>query len=141
MPSELSFPKCERMCLNRHVGLLFGAGSNSQSVYPLRVVWRTTERAEGDHPVKLLISVPKKRLHHAVDRNRTKRQIREAWRLRHTPLLQSVPDGKQLLVALVWLKAALAPSSLIADRIGTVVDTLTDALKGQKIVAQGSALG
>lgn len=51
------------------------------AAFPLRAVYRLTERREDDAaPVSVLISVPKKRLRLAVDRNRMKRQVREAYR-------------------------------------------------------------
>ncbi len=48
--------------------------------YPWRAVWRRPED-DGRHFNKFLISVPKKRLRHAVDRVRMRRLMREAYRL------------------------------------------------------------
>jgi ribonuclease P protein component len=53
--------------------------------------------------VQLLISVPKKRFKHAVDRNRVKRQVREAYRKNKSLLDGKVNEGEMLLIAIIWL--------------------------------------
>lgn len=57
---------------------LFNDGnSRAMTVFPLRFVYVTNESNETNN---ILISVPKRYLKHAVDRNKVKRQIREAYR-------------------------------------------------------------
>ena len=52
------------------------------TAFPIKAVYIHQEVVTKQKPkAQVLISVPKKRLRHAVDRNRTKRQIREAYRL------------------------------------------------------------
>ena len=60
------------------------------AAFPLRVVYVNKERAQGEVPVQILISVPKKRFKHAVDRNRVKRQVREAYRLHKQVLYEAL---------------------------------------------------
>jgi ribonuclease P protein component len=48
--------------------------------YPFRVVYLETVHSPAT-PLSILISIPKKRLKSAVDRNRMKRLVREAYRL------------------------------------------------------------
>ena len=58
---------------------------------------------------QILVSVSKRHFKHAVDRNRAKRQIREAYRLNKTiltPCQLSTPPADSLpslLVAFIWL--------------------------------------
>ncbi len=79
MTSTFSFPKKEHLCGEIRIGKLYAEGK-AFIVYPLRVVYKVTLGAE-DIPVKVLVSVPKKRFKHAVDRNRIKRLMRETYRL------------------------------------------------------------
>ena len=104
MTTAPTFSKEERIVSNLLIETLFEKG-NSQSLtaFPLRAVFLKTEHREGCAPVQLLISVPKKRFKHAVDRNRVKRQIREAYRKNKALLDNTVEDGKMLLIAIIWL--------------------------------------
>ncbi len=74
-----TFPKSERLCSKLDIEALFTHGDARRSggfmVKYLRV-------HTGEHVglPKILISVPKRFQKHAVDRNRTKRLIREVYR-------------------------------------------------------------
>ena len=104
MTTAPTFKKEERIVSNLLIETLFEKG-NSQSLnaYPLRAVFLKTEHREGCAPVQLLISVPKKKFKHAVDRNRVKRQIREAYRKNKSLLEGTFEEGKMLLIAIIWL--------------------------------------
>ena len=104
MTTAPTFSKEERIVSNLLIETLFEKG-NSQSLnaYPLRAVFLKTEHREGCAPVQLLISVPKKKFKHAVDRNRVKRQIREAYRKNKSLLEGTTEEGKMLLIAIIWL--------------------------------------
>ena len=98
------FRKEERIVSNLLIETLFEKGnSQSLSAYPLRAVYLRTEHRKGCAPVQLLISVPKKKFKHAVDRNRVKRQIREAYRKNKALLEGTVDEGQMLLIAIIWL--------------------------------------
>lgn len=79
------FPKSQHLTGTTVIADLF-SGGKSFLVFPVRVVWKRVPKE--DEPVKLLMSVPKKRFKHAVDRNRYKRLLREAYRLNNTHLLE-----------------------------------------------------
>ena len=109
---------------------LFGGGhSHSLAAFPLRMVYMVRERQQGAEPVQLLVSVPKKHLHHAVDRNRTKRQLREAYRLNKHLVLDALPADKQLAVALVWLSDRLQPTDrVVRPRVVNLLRRMTEKL-------------
>ena len=104
MTAAPTFRKQERIVSDLLIETLFEKG-NSQSLnaYPLRAVFLKTEHREGCAPVQLLISVPKKKFKYAVDRNRVKRQIREAYRKNKSLLEGTTEEGKMLLIAIIWL--------------------------------------
>lgn len=70
------FPKTEKLKRRTHIESLFTEGK-AKTAYPLRVVYLPID--ESVH--KMGVSVPKRKFKKAVDRNRIKRQIREAYRL------------------------------------------------------------
>ena len=123
------FRKVERITSQKLIDELFGGGrSKSFAAFPIRAVWSLRQRGAHDVPVQVLVSVPKKRLHHAVDRNRTKRQMREAYRLSKLPLLAVLPAEQSLAIALIWQSDRLESSSLIATRMAKLISRICESL-------------
>lgn len=81
--------KSDKLCSPTAIDQLFSRGADSlQScniftlmAYPLRAVWRTDHGRDTGSQVQFLISIPKKKLRHAVDRVKMRRRVREAYRL------------------------------------------------------------
>ena len=108
---------------------LFGGGnSHSVAAYPLRAVYKVCPRQQDDAPVQLLISVPKKRFHHAVDRNRVKRQVREAYRKHKQRLYESLTDEQRLLLAFVWQSDSLQPTAEVERRVKGLLQRVAEKL-------------
>jgi ribonuclease P protein component len=73
-----TFRKSERLSGEKLIDTLFTTG-NTFVVSPFRVIWLEFDFTEKS-PAKILISVSKKRIKGAVERNLVKRRIREAYR-------------------------------------------------------------
>ncbi|MCM1482895.1 MAG: ribonuclease P protein component [Muribaculaceae bacterium] len=81
--------KKEKLCSIKAIDSLFhhsmDAGRSGTMAYPWRAVWRMrdddTDSAAAPMVSRFVISVPKKRVRHAVDRVRLRRLCREAYRL------------------------------------------------------------
>jgi ribonuclease P protein component len=124
-----TFRKRERMVSLKLIETLFGGGcSQSVAAFPLRAVYMLSERQPADAPVQLLISVPKKRFRHAVDRNRVKRQIREAYRQHKALLYQAIPDNQRLLLAFVWLSDEHRLSKEVTQRVTGLMKRISEKL-------------
>jgi len=95
-----TFKQGERLKSRKLIGRLFGEG-HSFGAYPLRLVWLELDNAYSDFPVQFTVSVPKRRYKLAVTRNRLKRRVREAWRLRKTELYPQLPPEKAQLAFMV----------------------------------------
>ena len=75
------FPKSARMSLKNDIDNLFDNGQSFIS-YPLRIIYLSdTGDKSPASGISILVSVPKRRIKHAVKRNRIKRLIRESFRL------------------------------------------------------------
>ena len=108
--------KKEKLCSQIAISQLFGPESrqpdnagqiHSAIAYPLRCVWRENPRRSSDAPVQFLISVPKKRLRHAVDRVLMRRRVREAFRLNHQEFPQ--PGSRRIDVAFIYIGNGTEP--------------------------------
>lgn len=115
--------KKEKLCSVTAIEQLFGRGGAdfSQLAYPLRSVARPNPRRSSDAPIAFLISVPKKRLRHAVDRVLMRRRIREAYRLGKESC--QLPEGIRLDVAFIY----------VADKtidFATITKAMTRILSG-----------
>ncbi len=73
-----TFKKEERLHEKKLIGTLFKEGKSFYK-FPFKVVYFKMEEAKA-YPAKVLISVSKHNFKRAVDRNRIKRLIREAYR-------------------------------------------------------------
>ncbi len=125
------FPKRERLVSRKLMDELFG-DCHSMAAFPLRAVYIYKERAGAQSAVQLLISVPKKRFHHAVDRNRVKRQIRESFRRHQQILLDAVPEGGQLVLAFIWQSNRHCPSAEIERRLLSLMQRIAEKIIPKK---------
>ena len=100
-----TFTKNERLSGTKRIDLLFKEGDSFIS-YPLRVLYFAHEQS-GDATCSILISVPKKRIKRATQRNLIKRLIRESYRLNKT-LITTAIEYKSLDVAFIYVKDAVS---------------------------------
>lgn len=122
MVNDQCFSKQERIVSQKLIDELFLSGkSHSLATFPLRAVFMFIDRREGDAPIQVLMSVPKKRFKHAVDRNRVKRQLREAYRHHRDILLTQLPADKAVALAFIWLSDTHFPSEVVEKRVVTLL--------------------
>lgn len=122
-----TFVKDERLSLQKEINYLFEQGL-SFSIYPLRIVYLEKQTIE-KVPASILISVPKKRLKHAVDRNRIKRLIRESYRLtKHKFWEHLFTKNKEVLLAFLYISDELYNYVQIKTVMNKVLDILIEKI-------------
>ena len=127
--SRFTLRKNERIASRRLIDQLFaGSSSHSLAAFPVRVVYIIKERAREESPVQVLVSVSKRHFRHAVDRNRAKRQLREAWRRHKAALASMMPADKCLALAFLWLSDSPQPSVVVERRVSSLVQRIAKHL-------------
>ena len=119
--------KKEKLCSPVAIEQLFARGSGAQSAlaYPLRAVWRPNPRRKSDASVAFVISVPKKRLRHAVDRVAMRRKVREAYRLAR-PMFP-MPSGTRIDLAFVYVADKLKAYESVERAVHVLMRRVVDS--------------
>ena len=126
MDNGFGLKKAERLCGKKAIDALFaGTDSKSLSAYPIRIVFRPTEEAG----IRTLVSVSKKRFRHAVDRNRVKRQLREAYRLNKHILASTEQSTPGMDIAFIWLTDKHQPSDLITRKMIMLLEKIAQSVQ------------
>ncbi|HSI89549.1 MAG TPA: ribonuclease P protein component [Adhaeribacter sp.] len=115
------FPKAERLCSKKLIAQLF-AGGSAFNLYPLRFVVLKAETPSEEFP-QVLISVSKKYFKRAVDRNRLKRQMREAYRLNKYKIMSG--NGQLVSVlGIIYIGKEKVPYNLIEKKLNLGLERL-----------------
>ena len=130
---DKGFPKQERIVSQKLIEELFTSGqSHSLTAFPLRAVFLNQDENENEdekqNAVKLLLSVPKRRFKHAVDRNRVKRQLREAYRKNKKLLTEAVPEGQELALAFVWMSDKHISTAIVEKLVENILRRIADTI-------------
>ena len=113
------FPKAEKLCNYHRIQALFREGRSIKK-YPLKLLYLPADKSIT--PTQLLISVPKKKLKRAVDRNRIKRLIRESYRKQKHQLSS---QDKSYSLALIYMSDELVSYEQIYALVGTLLKQLS----------------
>lgn len=127
---RLTLRKGEKL---RHRSLVEPLFRDGESLYefPLRLTWRALGKEELGKSfrdkvpgridsLQMLITVPKKKRRHAVDRVLMRRRIREAYRLNRLPLLDAVernPDIRTLGMAIIYIHNENLPYDTVEKKM------------------------
>jgi ribonuclease P protein component len=120
------FPKSERLNRKKVIDGLFAEKQSSSLAHPVRMVWTITPL---DSPVQVLFSVPKRNFKKAHDRNRIKRQMREAYRLNKELLTETCSRrGISLALAILFVGKELPEWETLRDKIIVLLNRLNTTL-------------
>lgn len=112
-----TLPKEQRLYRKKAIQTLFSEGKGF-SFYPFRVVVYSHDSEDELSIPRVLISVSKKRFHHAVKRNKIKRLVREAWRRNKSGIMIKCEKQKKTFdVALVYTATIILSYEEIEKKI------------------------
>lgn len=144
VPGKLTLRKSAKL---RHRTLVQDLFEKGKSVYsgPLRVTYRSLSGQELEDsfreevpdlmgPVQFMITVPKKKRRHAVDRVLMRRRIREALRLQWQPLrkmIQDDPEIRTLSLAIVYMQTENCDMKTISSAMASALSKIIKKLYPQ----------
>lgn len=91
--------KHNRLYSENEISNLFTKGS-SHFIYPLKTMFLFSKGDQSDY--KVLVTVSKKNLRRAVQRNIVKRRIKEAFRINCLPLKAAI-EGRGIIVSIAFV--------------------------------------
>lgn len=123
--------KKEKLCSVTAIERLFshspapdGTVPSSALAYPLRAVWAPARRTSDSH-LAFLISVPKRRLRHAVQRVLMRRRIREAYRLHRHSFTTGMDSTTRLDVAFIYVASEPLPYATVEKAMLKLLKSIT----------------
>ena len=136
-----TFTKAERICSKLLIDKLFTGGNASMAAFPLRAVYMfidaEDEKLSLKSPISVLSSVPKRKLHLAVDRNRLKRQVREAYRRNKQSLYALMEEKKlHLAIAFICISDQPAETEQVTRAVKKVLRRIEESVKKEEPVVR-----
>lgn len=122
-----TFKKEERLNSKKIIEELFKEGK-SFVIEPLRIVWLEKELST-ECPAQVLINVSVNKFKRAVDRNKIKRLLREAYRKNKDILYKYLTeDHKQCAFAIFYISREIISYSEIESKIIVILQRLTQEI-------------
>lgn len=123
-----SLTKIERICSRKTIERLFAKGRGA-FVYPLRYVVSVRDAGEGDVPVSVMVSVPKRNHKRAVKRNLLKRRVKEAYRTgKHDLCGRCTAAGKHLDIAFIYVSKEAEDFKLISHAVERILKQVGESI-------------
>jgi len=117
-----TFKKDEKLKSRKTIEQLFKEGK-SFSNFPFRVLWKFNDTAKA--PILTGFAVSSKNFKKAVDRNRIKRLMREAYRLQKNDLQTQLKEQKkQLAVFIIYVGNELPEYPFIFEKMENILNRL-----------------
>ena len=118
-----SFHKQERLNNKKRINQLFRSGKFF-SQEPFQIYWLETKQEK--NIIELLVSVPKKNIKFAVNRNIIKRMVKEAYRLNKKALQEQVNrEKKSFSVAIIYMNNKIPSYLYVEKKIKLIIERFT----------------
>ncbi len=126
-----TFKKSERLYSKKCIDLLFKKGKTLFN-HPLKVIWLTND-FDSNYPSKLFVSVSKKKINKAVDRNKMKRRIKEAFRKNKAFFYEYLNNYDiKCYLAILYVSNELCTYNKIEKKIISILKRLIEELENKQ---------
>jgi ribonuclease P protein component len=120
-----TFTKAERLSSKLLIDKLVEKGKSFNNA-PFKIVW--IELQEASAVTQVVITVPKRNFKKAVDRNKLKRRIREAYRKNKQESLYSKLGEKKLCMMIVYIAKEKLDYNTIELKVKECLQRLTNTI-------------
>jgi ribonuclease P protein component len=123
-----TFRDTERLKKKKSIDQLFANGM-SFYIHPFKVIWMINE-TEQPSPAQVLISVGRRVMKRAVDRNRVKRQVRELYRQEKESIYAYLEEKQRYaLIGIIFTGNDFLPFPVAKEKINLVMARLLKEFK------------
>jgi len=128
MERRNTFGKEEHLCGKTAIDELYNTGERF-FLYPFRILYKRVPKESV--PVRCLVNAPKRRFKHAVDRNRLKRLMREAYRKNKHALFEMMEkEDATMQVAITYNGDTIESQAFVEKRMRKVLEQIIQGKDG-----------
>lgn len=125
--THFGFPKAYKLRSKKEIETLFANGTVSFD-FPIKLVWMLIPEYNAVSPIKIAISVSKKRFKHAVTRNLIKRKIRESARMCFPDLESFLQIQKcSLVCVIIYVDTHVPTYKIILNNVNRVFQQIIES--------------
>jgi ribonuclease P protein component len=122
---NVEFGKKYKLCSHTIIKAVFEEGKTIKQ-YPLRSIAMTLEPDSTKAAFQLVISVPKRNFKKAHDRNRIRRQLKEAFRLNKLALEEKLIEQKQqIALFIVYTERTALEYKVLESKMKKLIQQIT----------------
>lgn len=126
---KFTYSRSEKLKSRKLLNQVFAEGK-SLNVFPLKITF-TSKDIETISSANIGVGASSRYFKKAVDRNRVKRLLREAYRLHKNQLLELLPEKKQVNVFILFIGKEIAETALIAEKMPIILQKLGNSFQNK----------
>jgi len=126
---KFTYTKSEKLKSRKLLNQIFAEGK-SLNAFPLKLTYRIQD-VDGIGTAKVGVGVSSRYFKKAVNRNRVKRLLREAYRLNKYLLADLLPENKQINLFILFIGKDLAETNLIAEKLPMILQKLGNSFQNK----------
>ena len=127
MGDSATFHKLEKLSQKKIIDLIFQRRGQSILKNPILFIYLPVQLAT-PFPAQVMFSVSKRKFKRAVDRNKVKRLLREAYRTQKHRIYAGIGESKQYALSILYLEDKIPPFQVIEKQLNLAIDEFIERI-------------